>query len=185
MHQYLVLAGAAASLTGWIAYVRDTLRGKTKPNRVTYFMWSFAPLIATAAALSKGVTWAALPVFMAGFCPLLVFVSSFANERAYWTLGKLDYACGVFSAMALILWGVTRQPNIAIVFAIASDGLAAVPTLVKAWSHPQTETGLAYLLAFVSAATSFAAVKHWTFPECGFAIYLLINATLSLCIYRN
>jgi len=179
-----VFAGAAISLTGWSAYIRETLRGTTKPNRVTYFMWSVAPMIATAAALTQGVTWAVLPVFMAGFCPLMVFTSSFVSREAYWTLGKFDYACGVFSALAMILWAITKQPNVAIVFAIISDGLAAVPTLLKAWSHPKTDTGLAYVLAFVSAATSFAAVHNWTFAECGFAIYLLVvNATLALSIY--
>lgn len=135
--------------------------------------------------MMQGVTWAVLPVFMAGFSPFMVFLSSFANNRAYWALSKFDYACGAFSALALVLWGVTRQPNVAIMFAIASDGLAAVPTLLKARSHPQTETGLAYILAFVSAATSFAAVRHLNFAECGFAIYLLvINSVIVVSIYR-
>src|SRR5262245_153782 len=74
VHQYLVLFGAVLSITGWTAYIKNTLNGTTRPNRVTYAMWSVAPLIATVAAVVKGVTWAALPVFMSGFCPLLVFL---------------------------------------------------------------------------------------------------------------
>src|SRR5579883_2007596 len=91
MLQYLVLVGAAVNATGSARYIRDTLRGGTKPNRVTYLMWGIAPLIAAAAAWSRGVTWAVLPVFMSGFCPLMVFLSSFVNGQAYWKLGKLDY----------------------------------------------------------------------------------------------
>ena len=79
---------------------------------------------------------------------------------------------------------MTKEPDIAIFFAIATDGLAAVPTLRKTLSHPETETGIAYVLAGISAATSFAAVQYWTFAECGFAIYLVVlNLTLSLLIY--
>ena len=181
-----MLAGAAMNATGSLRYIRDTLKGTTKPNRVTYFMWAIAPLIATAASVSRGVTWAAVPVFMSGFCPLMVFLSSFANRDAYWKLGPLDYICGVFSALALILWVVTQQPTIAIVLAIASDGLAAVPTLIKAWSFPETETGISYVLAFLSASTSFAAVQRWTFIECGFPLYLIIlSALLSFSAYRR
>jgi hypothetical protein len=149
-------------------------------------MWSVAPLIGTAAALSKGVRWAVLPVFMAGFCPLLVFVSSFVNRQGHWALNRRDYACGACSLLALILWLMTRQPDIAIVFAIASDALAALPTLLKAWSHPGTETASAYLLAFASAATSFAAVEHWTFAEWAFPAYLLVvNGTVVLAVARG
>lgn len=186
MLQYLVLIGGAINVAGAATYIRDSLRGTTQPNRVTYLMWAIAPLIATAAAFSKGVTWAVVPVFMAGFCPLMVFLSSFANRKAYWKLGKLDYICGVFSALALILWVITREPTIAIVLAIISDGLAAIPTLTKAWAHPETETGIAYVLSGVSALSSFVAVKHWTFEECGFAIYLVIlNACLSISVYKQ
>ena len=186
MLQYLVLFGAAINAAGSLHYIRDTLRGRTKPNRVTYLMWGIAPLIATAAALSKGVTWAVVPVFMSGFCPLMVFLSSFVNRNGYWKLGTLDYLCGVFSALALILWALTAQPIIAIILAIISDGLAALPTLAKSWSYPETETGIAYVLAIVSASTSFAAVQHWTFAECGFPIYLVVlSSALSFSVYRR
>src|SRR6476659_8048954 len=106
MLRSVVLIGVVINVTGSSRYTRDTLRGTTKPNRVTYLMWGIAPLIATAAAISKGVTWAVLPVFMSGFCPLMVLLSSFANRQAFWKLGKLDYVCGAFSALALILWAL-------------------------------------------------------------------------------
>jgi len=70
MLQYLVFLGAAVNIWGAFFYIRDTLRGETKPNRATWLMWSIAPLIATVAALSQGVGWAVLPVLMAGFGPL-------------------------------------------------------------------------------------------------------------------
>jgi hypothetical protein len=38
MIQYLVLVGAAVGLLGLIPYIKDTLIGKTKPNRVTWLM---------------------------------------------------------------------------------------------------------------------------------------------------
>src|SRR5215475_4676262 len=120
MLHYLVLVGAAINAAGSSRYIRDTLRGTTQPNRVTYLMWGIAPLIATAAALSKGVTWAVVPVFMSGFCPLMVFLSSFVNRSGYWKLGTLDYLCGVVSALALILWALTAQPIIAIILAMTS-----------------------------------------------------------------
>src|SRR3989338_1323015 len=104
MIQYLVFVGAAINLVGSSFYIRSTLRGTTRPNRVTWLFWSLAPLIASFAAFSDGVRLAAVPVFMSGFMPLLVFVSSFVNPKAYWKLGLFDYFCGFFALLALVLW---------------------------------------------------------------------------------
>jgi hypothetical protein len=68
---YLVFLGAAVQLVGIWSYIKDTVKGDAKPNRVSWLLWSIAPLIGTAAAISDGVTWEVLPVFMSGFGPLL------------------------------------------------------------------------------------------------------------------
>ena len=186
MFQYLVFLGAAVNLGGAFFYIRNTLYGKTKPNRVTWLMWAVAPMIATAAALAKGVAWAVLPVFMAGFVPLLVFIASFVNRNAYWKLGIFDYACGLLSALALILWAITKEPNVAIALAVASDGLAVVPTLVKSWQHPSSETAVTYFCGVFSALTSFAAIKMWGFAELAFPINIIItDLSLAIIIWRR
>lgn len=184
MLKYLVLVGAAIQLVGIYAYIKDTLYGNTKPNRVTWLMWSVAPLIATFAALSSGVRLAVLPVFMSGFGPLLVFGASFTNRNAYWKLEKFDYFCGVASLLALILWGITREPIVAILFAILSDGFAAIPTLIKSWNYPDTEIVDPYTTGLFNASTSFFAIVVWKPASYMFPVYLiLINSLLISAVY--
>lgn len=174
MLQYIVFIGGAINLAGSATYFRDTLRGDTKPNRVTWLMWTVAPFIATVAAVSAGATFAAVPIFMSGFIPLLILIASFVNRKAYWKLEKFDYICGACSVLALILWGVTKDPLIAIIFALLSDAFAAVPTLIKAWKYPETETAMAYLAGLINALTFFFAIKTWSITEYLFPIYLIM-----------
>jgi len=186
MIQYLVILGAIVQLAGIYVYIKETVAGGAKPNRVSWLMWSIAPLIATIASLASGVTWAVLPVFMAGFGPLLVFTVSFVNKNSYWKLERFDYLCGFLSLLALILWAITKIPDIAIVFAIASDGLAAIPTLIKSWKHPETENDSPFTTGLFSSLTSFAAIKVWIFSAYAFPIYLvLIDAALAFAICRR
>lgn len=185
MLKYLVIVGALVQLAGILSYMRETLRGATKPNKVTWLMWSVAPLIATFAAISDGVSWSVIPVFMAGFGPLLVFIVSFVNKKSYWKLETFDYLCGFCSVLALVLWAITKEPVIAIIFAIASDGFATVPTLIKSWKFPETETADAYTTGLFNALTSFAAIKIWSFSSYAFPAYLvIINTFLTLSVYR-
>lgn len=186
MLQYLVFVGATVQALTSIFYIQDILRGKTKPNRVSWLLWSVAPLIATAAALSNGVAWAVLPVFLSGFTPLITFIASFANPKAYWKLGALDYLCGFFSLLALVFWGITKEPVIVIGFAILSDFFAGVPTLIKSWHHPETESGSAYFGGLVSALSGFFAIHAWVFSEYAFLMYIvLINSAIIFSLYRR
>jgi hypothetical protein len=184
--QWITIIGAAFGLSGSTKYVIDTIRGKAQPNRVSWLIWAMAPMIGVAAQIASGVTWVYLPVLAAGVGPLLVFLASFFNKKAYWKLGKLDYVCGIFAALALILWVITDEPILALTFALICDIVAAVPTYVKAWKQPETESGVAYLIAMFGHVTSFIAMTSWTFVASSFSIYLFsLNASLALIIYRR
>src|SRR4030067_2242535 len=146
MLEYSVFIAAFATLLGASVYIRSMFKGQTKPNRVTWFMWSIAPFIASSAAVSNGVGLAVIPVFMSGFSPFLVFTASFFSKKAYWKTSSFDYLCGALSGLAIVLWYLTNVPNLAIIFAIISDALAAVPTLTKAWRNPETESSWPFIV---------------------------------------
>jgi hypothetical protein len=149
-------------------------------------VWSIAQMIATVAALYDGVRWAVLPVFISGFGPLLVFIFSFYNKSSYWKLEKFDYYCGLFSLIALILWLITSMPIIAIIFAILSDIFAAIPTLIKSWNFPETETIYAYIAGLFNSLTFIAVVKTWNWSEVAFPIYLVIvNSLLIISVKQK
>jgi hypothetical protein len=58
--------------------------------------------------------------------------------------------CGVLSLTALFFWAIADSPRTAIVLSASGDGLAALPTVIKAWRYPETETGFTYLASFIS-----------------------------------
>lgn len=180
--QFAIL-GVVISFLGAITYVKATLQGKTKPNRVTWFLWMLAPFIAFSAQVSQGVWYQALLTFIVGFDPLLVLIASFFNKNAEWKLTTFDYFCGALSILAIILWQVTKVGNIAIALSIAADLLAAVPTVVKAYKFPQTESYKIYLAGVLCATITLLTIKTWNFESTAFALYiLLLNSSLVLMI---
>jgi hypothetical protein len=176
-----IFLGAAVGALGTAVYLRDTLRGTTKPNRVTWLLWAVAPLLAAAVEISDGVGLRTLPTFMVGFMPLLVFVASFRDPGARWRVRRLDYACGLMSVVGTAVWLATRNGVLAICAAIAADFMAGVPTLMKSWSHPETETVHTYIGAVVSMGILLLTIQHWTFEVAGFAVFILCMASIE-CI---
>lgn len=122
------------------AYTFDTIKGKIKPNRITWFLWALAPMIAFASQLQKQVGMESLLTFMAGFGPLMVFLASFVNKKSVWKISKFDIGCGTLSVVVLILWVLTNNPIIALLLSILAGGLAAIPTIIKSYFAPETET---------------------------------------------
>lgn len=178
MLSVIVVIGSLIGLAGMLVYVRDTLVGSAKPNRVSWLIWCVAPLTAFAAAWDAEVRWAALPTFVAGFGPLLVLGASFANRNAYWKLHPLDYVCGAFSFLALVLWAVTSDPSLAIVFSIMTSTLASVPTIIKEWRSPETEPIYAYLGGLVSGLSAFTAVTTWNLLSVAFPSYMVLISVI-------
>lgn len=184
---WLVVLSAFIIILGAFAYIRDTLKGKTKPNRVTWAMWALASLTGVGAALSAGAyLWAAVRIFLGGFLPLLVFLASFVNSKSYWKLTAFDFLCGVSSVLALIVWIAIDSPKAAVLFAVAGDTFATLPTVKKAWTNPETETGFAYIAGFVSVILIIPSIPNWNIENAAFQIYFITaNALLLFLVYRK
>lgn len=161
-------------LYGSWSYFIDTLKGKIKPNKVSWFMWTVAPLIAFSAQVKQGVGIQSLATFLVGFTPLLVFIASFFNKKSYWKIEIFDLFCGLLSIVGLVLWYITKIGNIAILFSIISDGIASVPTITKSWTHPETENYKLFLFAAINAGVNLLTLKVWNFAHYSFSLYIFI-----------
>jgi hypothetical protein len=171
---HFVFLGAAISLVGSCLYARDTFRGLTQPNRVTWTLWFVAPMLAFAAELQQGVGLQSLMTFSVGLGPFIVLCASFANKNSVWKIGPFDLACGVASILGLLLWLITSNNIVALASFMAADGLAGLPTLVKSWTNPETESANAYIGGFVNALLTLATVTTWTTAVVAFPLQIVI-----------
>lgn len=84
-----------------------------------------------------GISWAS---FVAGFSPLLIVAASFFNKKAYWKSEPRDYYLMAAAIVGIILWAITDNPNLALLFSLLADMLASIPTLIKAYRYPPSST---------------------------------------------
>ncbi|MCR4329257.1 MAG: hypothetical protein NUV65_01790 [Candidatus Roizmanbacteria bacterium] len=178
INENFVIIGVIIQSVGGVGYFLDTIKGKIQPNKVSWLLWAIAPLVAFAAEVSQGVGIHSLTTFIVGFIPLIIFFASFVNKKATWQLSKFDIICGTLSIAGLAMWAITRVGNIAILFAILADGLAAVPTIVKSFKEPSSESSLIYGLGVINAGIALLATSNWNFEHYAFPLYLFIVGTV-------
>ncbi|MCL5784153.1 MAG: hypothetical protein M1142_02245 [Patescibacteria group bacterium] len=184
INENFVLLGIFINFLGGLSYIKDTLQGKVQPNRVSWGLWALAVAIAFSAEVSQGVGIQSLTTFMAGFMPLLIFLSSFVNKKAYWKLTKFNLLCAVLSIFGLVLWQVTKIGNLAIIFSIFADLTADIPTLVKSYKFPETGNWIEFSSSFISVSITMLTFKTWTFAYFGFPLYIFFYDVIAFLLIK-
>jgi hypothetical protein len=183
--EWFVIVGISINVIASSDYLIGTLKGKTQPNRVTWFIWAAAPLIAFAAQLDEGVGLESLTVLFAGLVPLAILAASFVNPQATWKLTRFDLVCGFMAVAALVGWYLTQNANVAIALAIGADVFAAIPTIIKSYTHPKSERPAAYIGACIGTLITLATIDEWTFASYAFPLWIvLVTALIAGLIMR-
>ena len=174
------IVGAIIGSIGGFYYLFDTITGKARPNRVTWLLWGLLPMITFVAQRAQGVEGLSWATFAAGFTPFLIFGASFLNKQAYWQTARRDYYVMIGALVGIALWAVTDNANLAILFALLADVLAGLPTFIKAYRHPETESWKAYAISTVGFGLGVLAIPAFTFENYAFILYLFgANALLA------
>ena len=162
------------SMVGVTMYLIDIFKGRVKPNLVTWILWALAPLIATGAQISEGAGLRAVHTFATGFGPLLIVFASLYNRRSIYKAQPRHYFFGALSLIGLVLWAITGEGIVALVFAILADGFAALPTIEKLYKYPETENGLIFGFGILAATLTLLTIDDWQFEQYGFSLYILL-----------
>ncbi len=182
----IIYIAVLVSLIGYFFYFKNIFLGTTKPNLVSWFLWLLGPFLGVFFQLKAGAGLSVIPVFMAGLGPLLVVVFSIFRKNAYWKLNTFDIICGIFSVLALILYALTHNLAVSIIFAILSDLFAFIPTYIKGWKFPETETATVYLSGIFNNTLGLLIIKNWSFTIYSFGLYLIIANIIMVCfLYRK
>lgn len=180
------IVGAIIGSLGGLFYLYETLVGNAQPNRVTWLLWGVFPLVIFVAQRAQGVESVSWASFVAGLTPLLVFAASFANPKAFWRTQPRDYALMVAAIAGIVGWAITDNPNLALAFSLLADLLAGIPTLIKSYRHPESESWIAYAISAVGFGISLLSVQVLDFQNAAFVAYIFVmNATFAVLAWRG
>lgn len=182
----IIFVGVAISILCSLWYIKNIIYGEVRPNLISWFIWMLAPFIGTFLALKAGAGFTAFGIFMAGFGPLLVIIVSLFRRNVFWKINSFDVVCGIFSILALVLYVITNNLAISIIFVIVSDLLAYFPTFIKTYKYPETESSFMYLGGIINNIFALLIIKDWSFSIYAFSIYLITANIFELYfIYRK
>jgi hypothetical protein len=150
-----ILAGLVSTVDA-VPYVRDIVRGRTRPYRATWAIWTVLGVTAFFAQAADGADWSLLMVGVQAASVVTVFALSIG--RGIGRLGPVDLALIAVAGAGLIGWYVSDRPLWATAGVVLADLAGALLMLPKTWRDPDSETPSSFLLAGASGMLATAAV---------------------------
>jgi len=162
--EWFVSIAIAIRIIGGLSYFHGVFKGRAKPNPITWFIWSATAMVAFAAQLDEHIGVQAWVTFSLGVTPLLVCIVSLFKNRSEPHFTPFNMSCGVLAIIGIILWQVTDNALLAIVFSIFADTAGSIPTVIKAFKNPASEYAPAYSMSILSMIVTLLTVDSGNLP---------------------
>lgn len=162
-----------------VPYVIDIYRGKTKPQRATWFIWLVLLTIAFVAQVFEGGTWSLITTAVDWLGVLIIFILSI--KHGVGGTSKMDIGALIGAGIGLVLWYLTSDPLYALLITVFIDFLGGWLTIVKTYKDPYSETWYAYLICGTGGFLGVIAVGELNFSLMLFPLWIgLLNATIGI-----
>lgn len=179
--QLFGIISALLNLAALFPYIYDIVKGKTKPERASWLIWTSLGLIAFFSQLAKGATNS---LWMVGASVVgAITITSLSIKRGGSSFSKLDKASLVTAFVGIILWFLTREAAIALFITIFVNAIGSFLTTVKAYRKPESETLLTWILATAGGLFCIFSVGQPNFILLVYPVYVFIaNLLVALAI---
>lgn len=179
MIPFLLTLSVVVNIIFVVPYLRDIVKGKTKPRIVSWFNWTLLAGIGTAAAIAEQeYSSAVLTGASTAITTLVVLLGLKYGDRSF---DRTDVLCQLGAIAGLLLWVVFDDPLLALLTTIGIDFLASIPTYKHAWQKPHEETVSAYIGGFLSAFLVLLTIREFTLVGLLYPVFILVSC-LSLVL---
>jgi hypothetical protein len=169
-------------LVGGVPYLRDIYNKKVHPHILSWIGWSFITAIGASAMLADGSEWVVAILFANTASCFMIAGYSIIKKVGVWSVSVYDFIFFGMGILGLILWQIIGLPVIALIFAISADLCFGVPTIIKTFKSPESETSFAWFASATSGLLSLFTIQQYTFSEVAYPLYLFIFDTLILLL---
>lgn len=164
------------SILAFIPYFHSILKGQTKPNRITWWIWTLLGILlyfSYKEAGAKETLWVPLIYIIA---PLITAILSIKYGVGGWT--TFDLVCLLGALASTFLWIISGSPTVALILFLLIDLFGALPTIKKAYVVPEQESKLAWFLMCLANCVNLFAVQDFQFSILIYPLYMFIIGSI-------
>lgn len=181
-NEILGIIAGIISFSSYSIYIFTVLVKKTQPNRATWWILTMIGIMIASSYYAGGARatiWVAVSYILG---PLIIAFLSLKYGHGSWE--KLDKWCLTVAIISLPIWYISGSALLTLTINIFLDFIGLLPTIKKSYLKPDTESGLAWLLATVAGLLNVLAIDHWILAIAVYPIYLsLLNGFITILLF--
>lgn len=188
MKTLLILIAAGLALVGNIPYLIDVIQKRVKPHPYSWFVWSIVSMVTLIGGIQKGAGLAALAIAASEVFTILIFLFALRNgiKDSFKNVAKKDTIFLVIALLGLIPWFITKDPTISVVVVVCIDLVAFIPTLIKTYKDPESETYLLYSMNIVRHLLILLTVSQFNLATTFHSFAMIVtNTMMTLFIVKS
>ncbi len=146
--------------TAYAPYIRDILKGKTKPHPYSWFVWGLITTVIFALQVTNGAGPGSYVTLSVGVLSFVVFFLGL-KKNGVKDITKLDTVAFISAIVATVIWLFAKQPLASMILLITIDLLGFIPTIRKSWNKPKEETLFTWSLNGFRHGLSISAIRDY------------------------
>jgi hypothetical protein len=172
-------------LIGFLPYLRDILKLKTKPHIYTWLIWSITQTTAVIGIIKGGGSWGGLNLIVGTI--FVIAISIFSIKYGSKNITKRDTIILILAILSIIVWWQLKQPILSIIMISIIDLVGYIPSIRKAYQDPWSETLSTWLLFSIGNIFAFMALYEYNLLTTTYLVSItLANIVMFLiCIFRR
>lgn len=160
------------TLFGAMFYLMSIYKKEINPHLLSWIGWAFITLIGATAMLDSGSTWSTLFIFANSLSCISVALYSVYKKVGVWSTTVYDYVFFGFGILGIILWQTFDAPLLAIILSVLADLLFAIPTLIKVYKNPKSESATSWIPYCIAGVFGLLALGTFTPTEVLYPFYI-------------
>lgn len=170
MKEILAYSSLFFSIVANILYIKETLQGKVKPERVSWLLWTLlGATYFVSAVKSDGAVW-----FTAGelIGPVMILILSI--KFGVGGKSKFDQYSLAIALVAFSLLFIVDNVLLSLFLALFVDGVGITLTIRKLLLDPSSESRLFWSLAAIASVLAVLSLNVYNLETLLFPVYVVI-----------
>ncbi len=137
----IILGGIAAllALLSSFLYIRDILRGNTKPHTYTWLIWTIVTWIVFLGQWNSGGGAGSWATGVSAIVTTATLLLSLKGGYGTKDITKFDKICLILALTAILPWLIAKSVLWSVILSTIIDLVAFFPTMRKTWHAPKSE----------------------------------------------
>lgn len=175
--QILGILSLVIAMAGYIPYIVNIFKGKTKPHAYTWLTWEVLAVVGFGIQLQGGGGPGAWLLGLTTLMTMLIFVLSL--KYGHKDIHTIDTISLMFAGATLVFWILTDQPLVAAILISLIEAIGGFfPTFRKSYKLPFEETLTSYVAYTFSTVLALIALTNQSIEIVFYPIAVMI---LNIC----